>query len=45
MEVFGTTVWFKIDAYDAQDRSRGSEDPSDPARTWRVLTVLFPSDR
>lgn len=44
VEVFGTTVWFKLDLYDAQDRSRGSEAPEDPARTWRVLTVLFPSD-
>ena len=45
VEVFGTTVWFRIDLHDAQGRSHGSEAPDDPARTWRVLTVLFPSDR
>ena len=45
VEVFGTTVWFRIDLHDAQDWNHGSEAPDDPARTWRVLTVLFPSDR
>ena len=44
VEVFGTTVWFKIDLYDATDRNYGSDAPDDPARTYRVLTVLFPSD-
>ncbi len=44
VEVHGTTVWFKIDFYDAADRNYGSEAPDDPARTYRVLTVLFPSD-
>ena len=44
VEVFGTTVWFKVDLYDVTDRNYGSEAPDDPARTYRVLTVLFPSD-
>ena len=44
VEVFGTAVWFKIDLYDGPDLRYGSEAPDDPARTWRVLTVLFPSD-
>lgn len=38
-----TKVWWKIDAYD-RSYEYGSEDPSDPARTARVLTILFPSD-
>lgn len=38
-----TKVWWKIDAYD-RSYGYGSEDPSDPARTARVLTILFPSD-
>ena len=44
VEVFGTTVWFKLDLYDAEDMNYGSEAPDDPTRTYRVLTVLFPSD-
>ena len=44
VEVEGTRVWFKIDLYDAGDMTHGSEAPGDPARTYRVLTVLFPSD-
>ncbi len=44
VEVSGTTVWFKIDLFDATDRNYGSEAPDDPARTTRVLTVLFPTE-
>lgn len=44
VEVFGTVVWFKIDLYDAEDMTHGSEAPDDPAKTYRVMTVLFPSD-
>ena len=44
VEVFGTNVWFKIDLYDSAMMAFGSDAPDDPARTYRVLTVLFPSD-
>ena len=44
VEVEGTTVWFKIDLYDGSDLKYGSEAPDDPARTYRVLTILLPSD-
>lgn len=37
------TIWFKIDYYD-QTMDAGSEDPADPKKTTRVLTVLFPED-
>ena len=36
-------VWFFIDAYD-RDMRFGSPAPDDPARTTRVLSILFPSD-
>ena len=42
--VMGETVWFKIDLFDGADLQYGSEAPDVPARTYRVLTVLFPSD-
>ena len=35
-------IW-KIDLYD-MDFSGGSENPSDPEVTQRVLTIMFPSD-
>ena len=44
VEVEGTTVWFKLDLYDGSDLKYGSEAPDDPARTYRVLTILLPSD-
>ncbi len=44
VEVFGTAVWFKIDVYDDDTLSFGSDMLDDPARSYRVLTVLFPSD-
>ncbi len=43
VEVRGRKVFWKIDAYDS-DYAYGSEDPSDPAQTARVLTIMFPSD-
>lgn len=39
----GVRVWFKIDYYD-RDRVFGSDDPSDPDRTRRVLTILLPDE-
>ncbi|WP_299845196.1 DUF3768 domain-containing protein [uncultured Jannaschia sp.] len=44
VEVAGTTVWFKIDLFDSPEMEFGSEVPDDPARTYRVLTILLPSD-
>ena len=41
--VQGERLYWKIDYYDA-DREYGSDDPSDPAKTHRVLTILFPSE-
>lgn len=41
--VQGERLYWKIDTYDA-DREYGSDDPTDPARTHRVLTILFPSE-
>lgn len=43
LTVAGVTVWFKIDAYDL-DYRYGSDDPADPARTRRVLTLLLPDE-
>lgn len=44
VEVTGETVWFKIDLYDGPGLEYGAEAPDDPSRTYRVLTILFPSD-
>jgi Protein of unknown function (DUF3768) len=41
--VEGIKLYFKIDYYDAACRF-GSEDPSDPTKTTRVLTILLPQD-
>jgi hypothetical protein len=42
-EVDGTRLYFKIDYYDPEQRF-GSEDPSDPAKTTRVMTIMLPED-
>lgn len=42
-EFEGTTVYFKIDYYDAA-LEYGSEDPSDASKTRRVLTIMVRED-
>ena len=42
-EVDGQRFMFKIDYYD-ENMEYGSEDPADPHKTTRVLTLLLPSD-
>lgn len=44
VEVLGRRVWFKIDLHDARDPGWSSPAPGDPARTWRVLTVMLPGE-
>lgn len=39
IELAGETYFFKIDYY-APDMDGGSEDPADPAKTVRVLTMM-----
>src|SRR5229473_6829345 len=39
----GRKFFFKIDAYDA-DLRFGSEDPADPSKTTRVLTIMLASE-
>ena len=40
IECAGEKVFFKIDYY-APDMEHGSEDPSDPKQTTRVLTIML----
>jgi len=42
-EVDGRKIFWKIDYYDAA-MEFGSEDPADPAKTTRVLTVMLASE-
>ena len=43
LEIEGQKVWFKFDLYD-ENYEYGAETPTDPKRTRRVLTLLFPSE-
>lgn len=43
LQIEGERVWFKFDLYD-ENYEYGAEAPTDPARTRRVLTLLFPSE-
>jgi hypothetical protein len=42
-EVDGRKIFWKIDYYDAA-MEFGSEDPADPAKTTRVLTIMLASE-
>jgi hypothetical protein len=42
-EVAGKNIFWKIDYYDAAMRF-GSEDPADPSKTTRVLTIMLASE-
>ena len=43
IEVEGDKLFWKIDLYD-RALEYGSPEPTDPAQTHRVLTILFPSE-
>lgn len=43
LEIEGERAWFKFDLYDV-NYEYGAETPTDPERTRRVLTLLFPSE-
>ena len=42
-EIAGDTFYWKIDYYDSACE-HGSEDPSDPEKTTRVLTIMLASE-
>ena len=42
-DLVGNTFFWKIDAYD-KDCQFGSEDPADPTKTTRVLTIMLAED-
>ena len=44
VEIDGDTFFWKIDYYADDSLTYGSEDPADPAKTYRVLTVMLASE-
>jgi Protein of unknown function (DUF3768) len=40
IELEGEMYFFKLDYFDAKNEQLGSEDPSDPEKTTRVLTIM-----
>ena len=42
-EVSGLKIFWKIDYYDAE-MAFGSDDPADPSKTTRVLTIMLASE-
>ncbi|MDB2407772.1 DUF3768 domain-containing protein [Jannaschia sp.] len=44
VEVQEETVWLKINLHADETLKSGSKRPDDPEPTYRVLTVIFPSD-
>ncbi len=43
LSVEGIQVFFKLDYYDPSEQY-GSEDPADPEKTRRVLTIMLPEE-
>lgn len=41
LTIEGERVFWKIDYYAKGDLTRGSEDPADPSRTTRILTIML----
>lgn len=44
LDIDGEKVWAKLDYYSRANLNYGSEDPSDPAKTFRIGTLLFPDE-
>lgn len=43
-DIAGEKLFWKIDCYDRNDMTRGSEDPADDAVTKRVMTIMLASE-
>lgn len=45
LTINGVRVWWKIDCYEKGSNFRfGSDDPTDPTKTERVMTLFFPEE-
>jgi hypothetical protein len=40
----GFKIFFKIDVYESSEMEYGSEDPLDPDKSYRVLTIMLASE-